>query len=103
MLIVIGLIFLPAAVMKFNPPEEMLVNFTKWDLIGWMKYIGTVELIGVTLIFLPKTRLYGTLILTGIMGGAIQTHYSNDEPFFFHITVISVLWINYLIINKKIK
>jgi len=101
LLVVIAAIFIPTAVMKFTNAEQVVANFSKWDLVKWKNVIGAMELVGLVLLLIPKTNLVGALILTSIMFGAIYTHLTHAEPIFFNVAIVVVIWINYFFVKPK--
>lgn len=56
--------------------------------IGWpTKYvylIGSIELFCVLLILIPKTCLFGAVLMTGLLGGALASHLRAGSPLFSH-------------------
>ena len=47
--------------------------------------LGTLGLIATVLYILPRTEIFGALMLTAYWGGAIATHVRLDNPLFTHI------------------
>lgn len=71
----LGLAFLPAGGMKLAGAEEMVASFARWGVPPFMMYVaGAVELAGALLLFVPKTRFYGGVLLASTMVGAVLTH-----------------------------
>jgi hypothetical protein len=58
--------------------------------------IGVLELGCLALYVLPRTAIWGALLLTGFLGGAISTHLRVGDPFFSHVLfpvyVAAPLW-----------
>jgi hypothetical protein len=58
--------------------------------------LGLLELVCVVIYLIPRTRVFGAILLTGYMGGAIATHVRVGSPFathiFFPIYVAILLW-----------
>jgi hypothetical protein len=100
-LISIAIVFAGSALLKFMAPEEIVSNFSKWGLLEYKNYIAAAELFAVILYVIPKTNTWGLLLLTAIMGGAIYTHASHQEPFFFNAALVLTGWINHLFIRYK--
>ena len=48
------------------------------------RFIGVVTLVGTALYAWPRTALLGSVLLTGLMGGAIASHLRLDHPLFSH-------------------
>ena len=56
--------------------------------LGWpAKYlllIGLIELACVVLYVIPRTSLFGSVLMTGLLGGAIATNLRVENPLFSH-------------------
>ena len=56
--------------------------------LGWpldkLLFIGVVELVGTVLFLMPRTALWGAILLTGLFGGAIGSHWRVASPMFSH-------------------
>ncbi len=56
--------------------------------LGWpAKYlllIGVIELACVILYVVPRTSLFGAVLMTGLLGGAIATNLRVENPLFSH-------------------
>lgn len=89
LILVVAIIFLQSLPFKFSGHEETKIIFMtigEWmnsiglssigDLFGeYGGYlIGSLELIAVILLVMPKTRFYGALLGLGLMSGAIFFH-----------------------------
>ncbi len=89
LMIVVAFIFLQSLPFKFSGHEETQIIFMtigEWmNSIGltaigniFSEYggyiVGSLELIAVILLFVPKTRFYGALLGLGLMTGAIFFH-----------------------------
>lgn len=62
-------------------------------IIGWppqhILLIGIIELICTILFIVPRTALLGAVLMTGLLGGALASHWRVDSPLFSH-TLFSV-------------
>ena len=58
--------------------------------------IGLVELLCVIAYVVPRTSLFGAVLLTGYLGGAIATHVRLGNPLFSHVLfpiyVAALIW-----------
>jgi putative oxidoreductase len=71
----LGLAFVMAGGFKLTGPAEMLENFARWGYPSWfLSVTGVIELVAGLLLFLPRTRAYGALLLVPTMLGAFLTH-----------------------------
>jgi len=61
--------------------------------IGWSSqhvfFIGIIELTCTLLFVVPRTALLGAVLLTGLLGGALASHWRVDSPLFSH-TLFSI-------------
>jgi hypothetical protein len=75
------------AILKFvNPPE---VAQTTVNELGYAEHhilvMGVLGLSVTLLYMIPRTSVFGAVLLTGYLGGAIATHVRVDNPLFSHI------------------
>lgn len=76
----ISVIFVGIGGSKILFPELMGPLFEHWGYsTQFLPFVGWVEVIGGSLFLIPRTAVYGTLILSGTMLGAILTHLNNNE------------------------
>lgn len=47
--------------------------------------IGTLELLCLLVYLIPRTSIFGAVLLTGYLGGAVATHVRAESPLFSHI------------------
>ncbi len=59
-----------------------------WDP-GYTLLIGIIELACLVLYLVPRTAVFGAVLMTGLLGGAIATNLRADMPMFSH-TLFSV-------------
>jgi hypothetical protein len=56
------------------------------DQLGWprkfLPLIGMIELLGTVVYIVPRTRVLGAVLLTGLLGGAIATHLRVESSVF---------------------
>jgi uncharacterized membrane protein YphA (DoxX/SURF4 family) len=68
-------------------PEMAKANEAMAQL-GWPnKYlllIAGIELIGTILYVIPRTSVFGAVLMTGLLGGAIASHIRVENPLFSH-------------------
>ncbi|EAU53010.1 hypothetical protein OM2255_05760 [Rhodobacterales bacterium HTCC2255] len=74
--ILLSIAFLGAGGAKLAGVDMMVMTF---DQIGWgqgFRYLtGTIEVIGVALLWLPRRQVIGAAVLGGTMLGAVLTHW----------------------------
>lgn len=95
----LGVLFLIFdAVLKLIKPAMVVEATVK---LGYPESIitplGIVLLSCVALYCIPVTRVFGAILLTGYLGGAVATHTRVGDPLFSHILfptyVASLLWL----------
>jgi hypothetical protein len=63
---------------------------------GMILPLGIIELIALILYLIPRTSLFGVILWTGYLGGAVATHVRIADPLFSHILfptyVAALLW-----------
>ena len=65
-----------SGVSKLIGTEEMTTNFTFMNLLPYMALLGSVELLGVVMLIIPKTSMYGAVLLSSYLSGAVAIHLS---------------------------
>ena len=55
--------------------------------------LGVVLLVSVGLYLFPRTAVLGAILLTGWLGGAVNTHVRAGEPWFFAVIFGVLLWL----------
>ena len=54
--------------------EVMTANFTAMNMLPYMAIVGVMEVVGVRLLCIPRTSIYGALALSSVMSGAVAVH-----------------------------
>jgi len=65
---------------KIVGTEEMVGNFEYMKLTPYLLLVGVLEVLGVVLLSLPRTSLYGSILIGSIMTGAVCMHLSLGFP-----------------------
>ena len=52
--------------------------------VATVQWIGLIELVCLALYLLPRTAVFGALLMTGYLGGAIATHVRAGSPLLTH-------------------
>lgn len=82
-----------SAIMKISKAPPVIEGFTKFGFPeGTIRPIGIVELACVVLYLVPKTRLFGAILVTAYLGGAVVTHVRAGEPFVTPIVLGILAW-----------
>lgn len=66
--------------------------------------IGLVELICVIFYLIPKTSIFGAILLTGFLGGATATKARMEDPWLlFSVAFGILLWLGVFLQNEKLR
>lgn len=76
------------------PGKEEMIKKMGYS-IETTKGIGVVEVIATVLYVIPQTAFLGSILLTGYLGGATETHLRMGEPYFFPIIIGVLAWTGY--------
>lgn len=74
--VVATVMFGMSAFSKISETEEMVKGFEFMKLLPYMKWIGFGEILGVALLIYPRTSIYGAVLLSSFMSGAVALHMS---------------------------
>ena len=79
---------------KIVGAEQQVTNFTAMNLLPYMALVGVIEVVGVVALCIPRTSIYGALILSSVMSGAVALHLSlmGGAGFFVPIVLGSLAW-----------
>lgn len=79
---------------KFVKPEGMEANV---EPLGWrmdqMTALGIVELGCVIIYLIPRTAVFGAVLVTAYLGGATATHARIGDPFIIPIVAGILVWL----------
>ena len=91
-------LFIFSASAKFMHPEQ--TNAMK--LGDWRLIIAMGEIISALLFLFPKTNLFGTLLLSSYMGGAIILHMTGGLSIMLPSIVLVLVWIGSFVRNPEL-
>ena len=86
------------AVMKLMKPQPVIdatikVGYPETKIVG----LGILLLICTALYLIPRISIFGAILLTGYLGGAVATHVRVNDPLFSHVLfptyIGALLWI----------
>lgn len=90
-------LFLFSAVMKFADPSKFDPKLLDWRII-----IAIGEIVSAILFLFPRTNLYGVLLLSSYMGGAIMVHMMNGLSIMMPSVVLVLVWIVGFVRNSEL-
>jgi ABC-type Na+ efflux pump permease subunit len=65
--------------------------------------ITIVEIICAVVYAIPRTSIFGAILLTGYLGGATATHVRAGEPFFLPIIVGVIVWLGLYLRDSRLR
>lgn len=83
-----------SGVSKVMGTKEMVGNFTFVNLLPYLGLVGVAELVGVILLAIPRTSIYGAIIITSVMSSAAAIHlsYMNGQGVITPIVLGVLAW-----------
>ena len=87
--------------LRFNAAVEGTVRLGYSE--GVVVPIGVVLLIVTILTAIPRTRVFGAILLTGYLGGATATHVRVGQAFYFPIVVGALVWLSIWLRDEKLR
>ena len=105
---IIALLLTVDAIFKFFPVKEVVEGSAQLGYtMDVIPVIGAVLLTCVILYVIPATSVFGALLLTGYLGGAVATHVRVGNPLFSHILfptyVAAMVWGGLYLRNAKLR
>lgn len=89
--ILMATVFILAALMKLSSQPMMVAEFAKVGLGQWFRFFtGALELVGAVAVLVPRTSVYGALVLLVVDIGA----------FVAQISVLHMDWIHTIVIGS---
>ena len=93
MTILPSLMLLISAVMKLAHPPQLDEGFAHLGIpVSHAFGLGVLELVCTVIYLVPRTSVIGAILLTGYLGGAIQTHLRVGDPVISQPIVGIILW-----------
>ena len=98
-------------VMKFFmdklPPEALEAGAALQWKIESMPLVGTILLLCLCLHLIPRTSIFGAILLTGYLGGAVASHVRVSNPLFTHtlfpVYIGLLIWIGIYLRDIRVK
>ena len=87
---------------KIVGTTEMVNNFTFMNLLPYIEFIGIIEIISVILLMVPRTSLYGAVLVGSIMSAAVALHLSlmGGDNITGPLMLGSFAWVGYFLRNR---
>ena len=79
---------------KIVSAEQQVTNFTAMNLLPYMALVGVMEVAGVIALCIPRTSIYGAVILSSVMSGAVALHVAlmGGSGLFVPVILGSMAW-----------
>jgi hypothetical protein len=94
-----------SASMKFAHTPKVVDMFVQH--LGYQEStllpLGLLELTCVLLYVVPRTRVFGALLLTAYLGGAVATHVRVGDPFVIPIVVGVLVWAGLYLRDPRVR
>ncbi|HKR59506.1 MAG TPA: DoxX family protein [Pyrinomonadaceae bacterium] len=102
-----ALFLLVDAIMKFVKPAPVIeatvkLGYPESVIIG----LGAALLVSTILYLIPKTSVFGAILLTGYLGGAVATHVRVQEGWFsiiFPVIFGALLWLGLYLRDQRLR
>lgn len=87
---------------KIVGTTEMVDNFTFMNLLPYIEFIGIIEVVSVILLLIPRTSLYGAVLVGSIMSAAVALHLSlmGGDNITGPLMLGSFAWVGYFLRNR---
>ena len=82
----------------FLHPEMM----GQMHLADWRVIIGIGEIVSALLFLFPKTNIFGSILLSSYMGGAIIIHMTSGMSIMFPSVVLILVWIVFFLRHTEL-
>ena len=82
-----------SAIMKLVHPPQLDEGFAHLGIpLSHAMGLGILELACTVIYLIPRTAVLGAILLTGYLGGAIQTHLRVGDPYWAQILLGIIIW-----------
>ena len=95
---------------KLLAPEAMIANSPPLGLPAdpaFHRVLGAILAVCVALYAMPRTAIFGAVLLTGYLGGAVATHLRVDSPLLSHtlfgVYVGIVVWLGLYLRDARVR
>lgn len=103
---IVSLMLLMGIIMGLTNNPQAVEGFTHYGYpAGALKWVVLAELLCLVLYIIPRTAVFGAILLTGYLGGAVATHVRAAELDKFWIPVLfaAVAWLGIWIREPRLQ
>jgi uncharacterized membrane protein YphA (DoxX/SURF4 family) len=99
------LMLLPSGISKLMATDEMVKNFTYTNMTHYLSLVGALEVAAVVMLCVKKTSMWGAILITSIMSGAVSIHlsYMGGSGVLIPILIGALAWGAYYLRSFKLK
>jgi hypothetical protein len=99
------LMLLPSGISKLMATDEMVKNFTYTNMTHYLSLVGALEVAAVVMLCVKKTSMWGAILITSIMSGAVSIHlsYMGGSGVMIPIIIGVLAWGAYYLRSFKLK
>lgn len=99
-----SLMFLMSGVMKFVGGPEVEKGMTHLGIPATMLMpLAVLELTCIVLYLIPATSVLGAILMSGYVGGIVQTHWRVGDPVYIPIALGILLWLGLYLREDRLK
>ena len=93
-----------SASMKLTQQPQLLQGLGKLGFSASAVFgIGVLELALTVFYAIPRTRVFGAVLLTGYFGGAVASHVRVGEPFVLPVLIAALAWLGLFLRDPKVR
>lgn len=97
----VAVVFVGAAVMKLSSQSMMVADFARIGFGQWFRYFtGAVEVIGGLALLVPRTSVWGALVLLCVDIGAFIAQVNVLHLDWVHTVVLAVLLVAVILLSR---
>ena len=102
--VLVSLMLAMGGVMNVLGAQQAVEGLAKYGYPpGVLVPLGVVVLACVVLYLVPRTAVLGAILLTGYLGGAVNTHVRAGEPWFLAVIVGALVWVALYLRDARIR
>jgi hypothetical protein len=102
--ILASLMFLMSAFLKLKDGPDVIKGIAHLGLPeSMLAPLAVLEISCVVIYLIPATSVFGAILLTGYVGGAICTHWRVGDPFYGQILLGILVWLGIYLREDRLK
>src|SRR5687768_10454297 len=102
--VLLSLLLAMGGVMNVMGAQQAVDGLVKYGYPPGVRVpLGVVVLACVVLYLVPRTAILGAILLTGYLGGAVNTHVRAGEPWFFAAVVGALVWVALYLRDTRVR